>query len=85
MFVIYICLLTELKQQRLIEICDRFSKKYGYPWEMLPLIYAVLFLVDGDEEKAITKIQEGKSSQEFNINFLIHLSNTVCLIMCDLL
>jgi hypothetical protein len=45
----------------ILEEGHRLLEKYGYPWEMMPLMVAVLKYAKGDVDAASKKIDEGKS------------------------
>ncbi|XP_065167651.1 protein doublesex-like isoform X3 [Atheta coriaria] len=57
----------------LLEDCQRLLEKFRYPWEMMPLMYAILKDSNGDLEEATKRIDDGKRvvieySRIYNLN-----------------
>ncbi|XP_060516133.1 protein doublesex isoform X2 [Cylas formicarius] len=44
----------------LLEDCQKLLEKFNYPWEMMPLMYAILKDARADLEEASRRIDEGK-------------------------
>lgn len=44
----------------LLEDCHKLLEKFNYPWEMMPLMYAILKDAGADLEKATRRIDEGQ-------------------------
>lgn len=43
----------------LVEYSEQIMLKYGYTWEMMPLLYTILSLVHGNVDEAFKRIDEG--------------------------
>ncbi|KAJ3637752.1 hypothetical protein MTP99_001184 [Tenebrio molitor] len=44
----------------LLEDCQKLLERFKYPWEMMPLMYAILKDARADLEEASRRIDEGK-------------------------
>lgn len=55
----------------LLEYCQKLLDKFNYPWEMMPLMYAILKNANNVEE-AERRIDEGKLIHRF---FLLYICN----------
>lgn len=45
----------------LLEDCQKLLERFKYPWEMMPLMYAILKDARADLEEASRRIDEGKA------------------------
>lgn len=43
----------------LLEDCQKLLERFKYPWEMMPLMYAILKDAKADLEEAARRIDEG--------------------------
>lgn len=44
----------------LLEDCHKLLERFNYPWEMMPLMYAILKYARADLEEASQRIDEGR-------------------------
>ncbi|XP_018322942.1 protein doublesex-like isoform X2 [Agrilus planipennis] len=47
----------------LLEVCQKLLERFKYPWEMMPLMYAILKDARGDLEEASRRIDEGRGAE----------------------
>lgn len=65
----------------LLEYCQKLLDKFRYPWEMMPLMYAILKHANNveeaerriDEGKIIVCIKKQNNKKNLNTKFLINL------------
>ncbi|XP_031327963.1 protein doublesex-like isoform X1 [Photinus pyralis] len=58
----------------LLEDCQKLLERFKYPWEMMPLMYAILKDARADLEEASRRIDEGRAS-EVLLEFCIKLKD----------
>lgn len=58
----------------LLEYCQKLLDKFNYPWEMMPLMYAILKNANNVEE-AERRIDEGKLIHRFSL-YIFKLTKT---------
>ncbi|XP_017780093.1 PREDICTED: protein doublesex-like isoform X5 [Nicrophorus vespilloides] len=55
---------TVAQSTDLLEDCQKLLERFKYPWEMMPLMYAILKDARADLEEAARRIDEDNKSQE---------------------
>ena len=53
----------------ILDYCQKLIEKFGYPWEMMPLMYVILKDAGVDIDEASKRIEEGKC-QRYQTNKL---------------
>lgn len=51
--------ITEPSIDVLLDACHKLKDFFHYPWELMPLLYAIVHYAKGDIEEAKRKINEG--------------------------
>lgn len=60
--ILLFSIFTEIHSNKnLIEHSEHIMHRYGYTWEMMPLLYTILSLVNGNIDEAFRRIDEGSS------------------------
>lgn len=68
----------------LLEDCQKLLERFKYPWEMMPLMYAILKDARADLEEASRRIDEGecqkKDHQTQTYVFILSYKNSITLL-----
>lgn len=89
--ILYTILYLSAQSSDLLEDCHKLLERFKYPYEMMPLVYAVL-KDSSDIEEASRRIDEGIQNLKLNLkNGFLHLNlflnnlNSMCLQLCKVL
>lgn len=56
----YYFIISAYQSTDILEDCHKLLERFNYPWEMMPLMCAILKYARGDLEEASQRIDEGK-------------------------
>lgn len=67
------CVVSPTEDKKLLFDCSsELLKKFRYPWEMMPIMYALSKYANGNIEEVVRKIEEGTAIGKFLTIFFIY-------------